>query len=145
MGRQLRSQLSLLRPNVMARVQSKQDRQKLAYDQHAKRRSFSPDDSVLVRNFASGPKWLPGTITETQGPLIFIVRLQDGHTVRRHIDHIRAYFGESPTILPDDADDPLPNPIVSSTDSQPAPATALRRSLRNRRPPARLTFGPGFN
>ena len=62
MGRQLRSQLSLLRSNVTASVQSKQDKQKMAYNRYAKHRSFSPDDPVYARNFANGPKWLPGTV-----------------------------------------------------------------------------------
>ena len=58
-----------------------------------------------------------------------------------YIDQIRAHSVESSTISPDDEDDPLPNPNVSSNTSQPVPVTALRRSVRDRR----LTYGPAFN
>ena len=53
MGRQLRSQLDLLQPSIATRVQRRQEKQNAEYDQHAKRRSLSPNDPVFVRNFAS--------------------------------------------------------------------------------------------
>ena len=143
MGRQLRSQLSLLRPNVAARVQSKQDKQNMAYDHHAKYRSFSPDDQVYVQNFTSGPKWLPGRVIETQGSLMFTDQLQDGRTVHGHIDHIRTRSDGSRTIsTKEEEDDPLRNHTVFSNANPPVPATVPRRSVHIRRPPAGLTYGP---
>ena len=145
MGRKLQSQLSLLRPNVAARVQSKQGKQKMVYDCHAQYRSFSPDDQEYVRNFTSGPKWLLGTVIGTQVSLMFTLQLQDGRTVHRHIDHMRTRSDGSSTISTEEEDDPLPNPTVFSNANPSVPATILRRSVRIRRPSARLTYGPAFD
>ena len=126
MGPQMQSQLSLLRPNVVPRVQSNQDKQKMAYNRHAKYRSFSPGDPVNVRNFTSGPKWLSGSVIETQGSPMFTVQLQDGSTVHRHIDHICIRSDGSPTISTEDEDDPLSNPTFFSNANPPVPTISPR-------------------
>ena len=113
----------------------------MAYDRHAKYRSFSPNDPLYVRSFTSGPKCLPGTVIETQGLLMFTVKLKDGRTKHRHIDQFRTRSDQSPTISTEDEDDPLPNPTVSSNANPPVPAIVPRRFVRNHRPPARLTYG----
>ena len=38
--------------------------------------------------FSTGDGWLTGTIEKASGPLLFNIKLQDGRTVRCHIDHI---------------------------------------------------------
>ena len=43
---------------------------------------------MSVRNFTTGDTWLPGIIVESRGLLSFQVKLQDGRTVRQHLDHI---------------------------------------------------------
>ena len=35
------------------------------------------------------PKWIPGTVVQVTGPLPYVIKLQDGATVRRHVDHVR--------------------------------------------------------
>ena len=42
-----------------------------------------------MRDFPTGKKWLPGTVTQVRGPLLFLVTLDDGRVLRRHINHIR--------------------------------------------------------
>ena len=90
MGRQLRSHLSLLHPDftIQDRVLNKQQSQKDHHDSHANRRHFTIGDTVFVRDFPTGNKWLPGTVTQSKGPLSFLIKLADGRVFRRHIDHI---------------------------------------------------------
>ena len=44
--------------------------------------------TVLVRNFAPGPTWLPGELLKRTGPVSFTAQLSDDRVVRRHQDHI---------------------------------------------------------
>ena len=46
MGRSLRTHLDMLRPNINARVESKQLSQKLYHDNRSRKRSFSPEEKV---------------------------------------------------------------------------------------------------
>ena len=50
-------------------------------------RQFNPGDQVMGRNFADGPKWLPGKVLEG-GKTIVKVKLDDGRIWRRHVDHL---------------------------------------------------------
>ena len=93
MGRCLRNHLDILRPDIGYRVCAKQAQQKQGHDQMSQSRQFDLDDRVMVRNYASGPKWLPGIISSTHGGLHFGVQLEDGRGVRRHLDQIRSIWG----------------------------------------------------
>ena len=103
MGRCLRNHLDILRPDIGCRVRAKQAQQKQGHDQMSQSRQFDLDDRVMVRNYASGPKWLPGIISSTHGGLHFGVQLEDGRGVRRHLDQIRGRL-EVPGVLPQDGD-----------------------------------------
>ena len=46
-------------------------------------------DKVYSKNFGQGPKWMPGVIAESTGPVSFLVRLGSGQVIRRHQDHLR--------------------------------------------------------
>ena len=91
MGRQLCSHLSLLHPDftIQDRVLNKQQSQKDHHDSRANRQHFTIGDTVFVRDFPTGNKWLPGTVTQRKGPLSFLIKLADGRVFRHHIDHIR--------------------------------------------------------
>ena len=90
MGRNLRSRLDLIHPDVSGRVALKQQKQKNVHDQRAVERRFTAGDPVYVRNFGQGHPWLPGHILEATGPVSFRVELEGGQMVwRRHLDHIR--------------------------------------------------------
>ena len=62
--RSLRTCLDLLHPNVESVVCLSQAKQKAQHDVHAKEREFVIGQDVLAKNFCSGTKWLPGTITK---------------------------------------------------------------------------------
>ena len=67
-----RSRMDALFPNTAVRVQ---EQQKSTHDITAQNRSFSVGQSVLVRNFAGGERWLPGHIIEPVGPVSFMIEL----------------------------------------------------------------------
>ena len=140
LGRRPRTRLDLLRPNINSRVQLRQQSQKWHHDQKARERKFQVGDSVSVRNFTTGDTWLLGTIVESRGPLSFQVRLQDGRTVRRHLDHI-IYRSTSQTFNGSDWMDLPQVTESSSTLKQPPVAETapppLRRSSRISVPPRR--------
>ena len=67
MGRRIRTYLDLLYPTIKQRVRSHQMVQKESGDAHTRTRQFNPGDRVLCRNFATGPKWLPGKVLVREG------------------------------------------------------------------------------
>ena len=89
MGRKLRSRLDLLKPDVQARVISKQAKQKSNRDKHGKPRTFVEGERVYAKNFGQGNRWLPGLIVSSKGPVSFEIKLQNGKKCRRHQDHLR--------------------------------------------------------
>jgi len=62
LSRRIRSHLDQLQPNLIDRVNARQQAQKRNHDNHAKLRNLKVGDPVFVRNFNKGPKWLSGTI-----------------------------------------------------------------------------------
>lgn len=62
MGRQLRTHLDHVIPDLAKHVQDAQFTQKRYHDEHTRDRNFSPGQRVLVRNYAVSPCWLPGII-----------------------------------------------------------------------------------
>ena len=79
----------LLLPDIKARVERKQEKQKERHDHHARgERTLKPNDTVCIRNFTSSQHWLPGTILCQSGPVSFVVKLTDGLVISRHQDHI---------------------------------------------------------
>ena len=89
LGRRPKSRLDLLKPMTAERVEAKQLTQKKQHDAHAVDRSFVEGDTVFVKNYRPGVKWLPGVIVKKTGPVSFLVRLGDGHEKRCHQDQIR--------------------------------------------------------
>ncbi len=137
LGRRPRSHLDLMHPVVESRVLTSQLRQKSAHDQHAKGRSFNLEEAVYVRNYANGPKWLPGVITALRGPLSYDVTLSDDRVIRRHVDQVRSRLGSHrpDAELPDDW---LPDPTPPTSPAETTSATAeVRRSDRVRSAPDR--------
>lgn len=93
--RQLRTRLSLLKPDVGRRVVAKQNEQKKHHDKgRTAVRTFTPQQKVYVRNFRGGKeKWIPGTIVKPLGPLTYLVRV--GEKIRYvHVDHLLATLVE---------------------------------------------------
>ena len=89
LGRRLRSKLDLMRPNIRATVVRRQVKQKENHDGKRELRMFDIDDQVYAQNFALGRPWVPGTICAIDGPVSYVVRLEDGRIWRRHVDQLR--------------------------------------------------------
>ena len=151
--RDLRTRFSLIQPDPERRVSLKQAQQATHHDKHVKPRSLSSGQSVMIRNFRPGPKWVPGTVVRQLGPLSYLVALANGSQHKRHIDHIRAYSSDisSPSVATHtDFDLPMPteDATVTTTDNNTSPqdqSSACRYPSRNRHPPERLqlSFGRG--
>ncbi len=137
MGRIPRSGLDLLRPHTSHQVQKAQDRKKASHDVHATPRTFRVGDTVLAKNLLPknpSPAWMEGEITHAKGPLSYRVKLRDGRTIQRHVDHILRR--DSNPLIADDPFDLLPSgedPPDVAPDCQP------RRSQQTRRPPDRYS------
>ena len=143
MGRQLRSHLSLLHPDltIQDRVSNKQQRQKDYHDLHANKRLFTIGDTVFVCDFPNGKKWLPATVTQSKGPLSFLIELDDGRVIRCHIDHIRVRPPSTAVpISPHPSHDDWPDDTIPhNSENPPAPShSGLRRSSSTRKPPDRF-------
>ena len=92
MGRQPRSRLDLLKPNLATRIQDRQEQMKSSHDRGTKERSFADGDLVFVHNYGSGAKWLPGQVTKHTGPVSCRVMMDNGLTWRRHYDQLRTRY-----------------------------------------------------
>ena len=114
MGRKPCSTLDLIKPNIADRVRRNQQKQKAEHDRGTVHRSFKIGTPVFVKNFTSGPTWLPGMVIKTKGNCSYHVELSDGRIICWHGDHVRTRtttMDQTPT-LTTDADDPLMDPGV---------------------------------
>ncbi|XP_061156017.1 uncharacterized protein K02A2.6-like [Syngnathus typhle] len=99
MSRRLRSALDLVVPDLKTKVQQKQLKQKENHDTRSKQRGFTSGEDVLIRNYSYGPKWIPGVIQNTSGPLSYTVSVGTGQVVKRHVDQVRARFSNLETTV----------------------------------------------
>ena len=89
--RELRTRLTLLKPNLLSEVQGKQDKQVNNRDQHTPLREFTDRQLVRVKNCVDNGvvKFVLGSIVKRLGPLRYLVRV--GHRTRYcHVDHLRS-------------------------------------------------------
>ena len=94
LGREVRTRLDLLHPDLASRVCKKQSEQKAYHDQHSREQSISLGQPVMVVNMRPGPKWLPGEVIYKLGPLMFLVKWSSGIILKRHIRS--DYIAEQP-------------------------------------------------
>lgn len=87
--RKIRSKLDQVRPNLNRSVKKRQSTMKQEADRKSKAREFSIHDKVLVKNFSSGTTWLYGKVVDVVTESLYIIELNDGRQVRRHVDHMR--------------------------------------------------------
>jgi hypothetical protein len=81
--------LDLLKPHTAKRVESKQLQQKTKHDATAKSRVVCVGDTVFVKNFGGGNRWLAGKVIKKTGPVSFHIRLDDGRYRRCHQEQLR--------------------------------------------------------
>ena len=89
LGRSPRTRLSLVKPDLRARVEGRQERSIEHYDHTSSRRAkFEVFQNMKIRNVRGGGKWISGTIVEITGPSTYVVRIP-GNTCRLvHIDQM---------------------------------------------------------
>ena len=103
MGRKPKSHLDLLKPNIDARVEDKQERHKTAHDQHAKDRAFQTGDTVYIQNHGSSNSTRkPGKVISQHGQMMYNV---NGQVTRRHVDDIHIKNHGDQSNKEDEADD----------------------------------------
>ena len=88
LGRKPRSRLDLAYPDISRKVPDSQWSRKQRHDLHVKEHTMMKGAQVYARNFSQGPKWVPGILLESNGPIAFEVELEDGRMWRRHQDHV---------------------------------------------------------
>ena len=144
--RQLRTRLTLLKPNLTIDVQKKREKQVNYRDQHSSTREFNPMQLVRVKNcYDNGViKFVLGSIVKRLGPLRYLVRV--GHRTRYcHVDHLRSTATPKTPMSPskcarrDDSHliSPAP-PHDVPIQQNPATPPSPRRSTRVRRAPLRF-------
>lgn len=129
--REVRTRLSLVKPDTASVVLENQSRMKSYHDQYAKFREFEVGQSVLARDYRSKTKWQLGTISERNGPHSYTVALPDGRIWKRHVDQL---LKDSPSKV--QQAEPIPSnlgnqrepqdlsvPSTSSIPSTPSPPT----------------------
>ena len=85
--RQIRTRLSLVTPDVFAIVANKQSNQKSCRDERGKQREFELNQPILVADYSSNSKWIPGVILSKLGPMNYEV-LVNNKVWKRHVDQI---------------------------------------------------------
>ena len=115
MKRKLRTRLDLVRPSLNKKV--KRAQQVSQSYKGGKVREIQINDKVQVKNFSSGPTWLYGTVRSEICPTMYEVLLNDGRTVRRHIDHMRICSGVN--VEPNENELPVVIRPASSVEQEP--------------------------
>lgn len=88
-GRNLRTRLDLLKPDISDRVNLKQDNMKLSRHTGSSVRIFTIGQPVMVRDYRGQTPWIHATVIASLGPLTYQVKTEEGGVWRRHIDQMR--------------------------------------------------------
>ena len=113
LGRQLRTQLDLLKPSTTAQVESKQLNQKICHDNSVQLKQFEKGQSVVVCVYGQQYKWTRGTILRSTGPVSYMVRLSNGLTWRHHQDQLKSY-SETKSVSPNKLPETVPKTFLLS-------------------------------
>ena len=162
--RQLRTALHRLRPDLTMSVKGKQNQMEGSKPIKSHTRVFEEGDSVFVRNFGMGEKWIAGRIHKRIGAVNYEI-LVGNRILHRHVDQLlKGMKTDIEVNIPDDEEAVLPEIVnipeqaegndtpevfvqpeksmdttveVSSHDEaiEPTEVPVLRRSSRVRRPP----------
>ena len=151
MGRQLRSHLSQMHPDLERKVSQAQSRQKEQHDRRTQERDFKVGDPVFMRSYSGGTRWVPGSIVQKTGPVSARVQLEGADMARRHYDQLRPRAnvpGSVPIPPPQSSATVVPTEVTSCTErdvtgsSSTSPTTCSssgrRYPTRDRHPPAHL-------
>lgn len=84
-NRRIRTLLDTINPHDQKR---KRRENQIVRNSQKKNRQTDVGQKVMYRNFSSGPRWLPGTVVNKDGPASYRVETGDGTVVSRHIDQL---------------------------------------------------------
>ena len=70
----LKTRLTLLKPDIQARVIARQASQKIGHDKSHLREYFV-GDQVWAKNVRGKPNWVKGVVVERSGPLSYLVEV----------------------------------------------------------------------
>ena len=88
-GRRIRSHLDCIRPDLGKKTRDVQQKQKQSHDRHARSREFQMEDLVYVKNNGQGDKWEKGKVVGRLGQAMYVVLMEDGRCVRKHLEQLR--------------------------------------------------------
>lgn len=88
MGRQLKTRLDLIKPDITRQVHDKQMKRAIKSSKE-NMREFEEGQAVAVRNYHGKDKWTSGQIIQREGPLNYKVETTPGNICKRHADQIR--------------------------------------------------------
>ena len=142
--------LDLVVPDVAKQVQHAQITQKNNHDLHSKERQFSPTDQVMVRDYASTPRWMSGQVIAVSSPVSYQVTLANGMQWRRHQDQLHKVTHMTEVQAELDMDFEFNFNTTDSTSASTTPTSQVMdrnvtgsscyQSSRVRQYPDRLTF-----
>ena len=110
--RELRTRLSLTKPDLSSHVATQQGKMKFYHDRHAKSRELSVGDTVLTRDHLSKQKWRSGTVLKHSSPHSYQVQLDDGRIWRCHVDDV---LQNNPTTKPAEPHTSSPDEVLQSS------------------------------
>ena len=86
---------------------------------------------MFAKNFSEKEEWIPGIISKVQGPMSFLISLDDGKVVCRHVEHVN-----SREIMPEHS----PGPAEPETFNNEEANTEVERQrpVKIHNPPSRL-------
>ena len=145
MKRSIRTRLDLVKPSLATTIEMGQAKWPAVNSRNRQVPSVGCD--VMMRNYASGDRWVPATVVEHRSPHSILVKSDKGIT-HRHPDQLRkrvAFDEPSRTTRNDDDDDDFmwlvpPAAATPAAAHPPEPDRLLRRSQRQSNPPNRLTY-----
>lgn len=118
LNREVRTPLSMIQSDLSSRVQKKQMDQCISHDKRAVSRYFVEGDKVYTHYGGMKVTWIPGIVQSITGPLSYLIELQDGRVVRRHVDHLRARHAGGDEAVPVEFE-----PVLQDLGEQPKTST----------------------
>ena len=89
-------------------------------------------DTILVKNFQAGNKWLPGVISRRTGPVSFVVQISDGCERCCHQDQLQRSTVDVTVDEPIETDTTPPSadtPDLQPSDTEPSSGVSSRPEL----------------
>ena len=118
-GRNLKTRLDLLLPNLKRKVDGK-----LLQNENKHLTVLSEGQKVWIRNYRSGPKWVSGTVLQPQGPLMYEVQTSNHQTWKRHVEQLRTRETSDPSPSTEETEEASMNECpISTKDSEPPHVT----------------------